>query len=230
MASFQVNSQMRLQRFKRCKCQIALAIALTSAAVITATTAKAQHGGHDATFTGPGAHAANMPADGHMSGHSHMHPSPVGVMGAHVLVKGQAMLMYTPMLMKMDGSRIGTRRVSPEEIVTTVPNRFEPLPTLRIAPEEMSMEMHMFGAMYGVNDSITVMWMTSYVEKRMTLITFQGGMGTTRLGITEGSTEGIAGTPPSQWLSSYGRAMATGSTARFAYRSPPDRPRRVDAC
>lgn len=106
---------MRLQRFKRCKCQIALAIALTSAAVITATTAKAQHGDHDGTFTGPDAHAANMPADGHMSGQSHMHPSPVGVMGAQVLGKGQAMLMYTPMLMKMDGSRIGTRRVSPEE-------------------------------------------------------------------------------------------------------------------
>jgi hypothetical protein len=181
---------MRLKCFKHCKCQIALAVALTSAAIITATTAKAQHGGHDATFAGPDA----IPADGHMSGHSHMHPSPVGVMGAHVLGKGQAMLMYTPMLMKMDGSRIGTHRVSPEEIVTTIPNRFGPLSTLRIAPEEMSMEMHMFGAMYGINDSITVMLMTSYVEKRMTMITFQGGMSTTRLGITEGSIEGITDT------------------------------------
>ena len=92
------------------------------------------------------------------------------------------------------------------------------------------MEIHMFGATYGVNDSITIMWMTSYVEKHMTLITFQGAMGTTRLGITEGSTEGIAGTPLSHWLSSYGRAMTTGSTERLAYRSPPDRQRSVDAC
>ena len=92
----------------------------------------------------------------------------------------------------MDVRRIGTHRVSPEEIVTTIPNRFGPLSTLRIAPEEMSMEMQMFGAMYGINDSITVMLMTSYVEKRMSMITFQGGIGTTRLGITEGSTEGIA--------------------------------------
>ena len=56
------------------------------------------------------------------------------------------------------------------------------------------MEMHMFGAMYGINDSITVMLMTSYVEKRMTMITFQGGMSTTRPGITERSTEGITDT------------------------------------
>jgi hypothetical protein len=104
------------------------------------------------------------------------------------------MLMYTPMLMKMDGSRIGRHRVSPEDIVTTIPNRFGPLSTLRNTPEEMSMEMHMFGAMCCINDSITVMLMTSYVEKRMSMITFQGGMGTTRLGITEGSTEGIADT------------------------------------
>jgi hypothetical protein len=184
MASFQANSQMRLQCFKRCKCQIAL----TSATIITAKTAKAQHGGHDATFAEPDA----IPADRHMSGHSHMHPSPVGAMGAQVLGKCQAMLMYTPMLMKMDGSRIGRHRVSPEDIVTTIPNRSGPLPTLRSAPKEMNMEMHMFGALYGINDSITVMLMTSYVEKRMSMITFQGGMGTTRLGITEGSTEGIA--------------------------------------
>jgi hypothetical protein len=131
-----------------------------------------------------------------------MNPPPAGVMGAQLMARGQTMVMYTPMFMKMDGSRIGTHRVTPETIVTTVPNRFDmnPLmagvqpPTLRIAPSEMSMEMHMFSAMYGITDSINVMLMTSYVEKRMTMITFDGMTGTDRLGVTEGSTEGLGDT------------------------------------
>ena len=45
-------------------------------------------------------------------GHDHMNPPPAGVMGAHIVGKGKVMLMYTPMFMKMDGSRIGTRRVA----------------------------------------------------------------------------------------------------------------------
>lgn len=145
---------------------------------------------------------AGMMPGAMQQGHDHMNPPPAGVMGAHIVGKGKVMLMYTPMFMKMDGSRIGTRRVSPEEIVTTVPNRFDmnpgmpgvQPPTLRIAPQEMSAEMHMFSAMYGITDTINLMVMSSYVEKRMTMITFAGMKGTTRLGISEGSTEGLGDT------------------------------------
>lgn len=188
---------MHIQHSPRGRSRNARAIATAAAALLATTPAYAQHMSHGAASAG-----AHDTTGQHMSGHSHMHPPPVGVMGAHVMGKGQTMLMYTPMFMKMDGSRIGTRRVSPEEIVTTIPNRFDTMPgvpgvqpaTLRIAPQEMSMEMHMLGAMYGITDSITIMLMSSYVEKRMTMITFQGGMGTNRLGITEGSTEGIGDT------------------------------------
>ncbi len=189
---------MRFHRLKRCRCQLALALALTTAAVFTATTARAQHMSHG------GQHASNhqMSGDEEMSGHTHMNPPPAGVMGAHMMNRGQVMVMYTPMFMKMNGSRIGTHRISPEEIVTTIPNRFDMMPampgvqppTLRIAPQEMSMEMHMLSAMYGITDTINLMIMSSYVEKRMTMITFQGMSGATRLGLTEGSTEGIGDT------------------------------------
>lgn len=190
---------MKIERLKRCRCQLALALTITTAAILAATTAKAQHMSHTAGHTGSptssSMHADDpMAAEGGMPAHSHMQPPPIGVMGAHTMAKGHVMLMYTPMFMKMDGSRIGTRRVSPEEIVTTVPNRFGPAPTLRIAPEEMSMEMHMFSAMYGITDSISVMLMSSYVEKRMTMITFAGMTGANRLAVTEGSTEGIGDT------------------------------------
>jgi len=66
--------------------------------------------------------------------------------------------------------------------------------TLRIAPETMNMEMHMFSAMYGVTDSISLMIMTAYVEKEMRMITFAGMSGTTPLATTVGNTEGIGDT------------------------------------
>lgn len=187
---------MQRQRLKRCKCQLAFAAALTAAALLTSTYAHAQHGNV------PTGHDGNMSDDGGMSGHDHMQPPPAGVMGAHLPGKGKVMMMYTPMFMKMDGSRIGTKRVSPETIVTTVPNRFDMMPampgvqppTLRIAPEEMSMETHMLGGMYGITDTVSLMVMTAYVEKRMTMITFAGMSGTNRLAVTEGSTEGIGDT------------------------------------
>ena len=59
-------------------------------------------------------------------------------MGEHMHKKGEWMLSYRYMHMDMDGSRIGTKKVSPQTIATTVPNRFfgQPMqpPTLRIVP------------------------------------------------------------------------------------------------
>lgn len=193
------------KRAHLCRRQLAAALVLTAAALLTSTYAQAQHAGH----MGPDKSSApmaygetSMSGEGHVAGQHAMQPPPVGVMGAHLAGKGKVMLMYTPMFMKMDGSRIGTKSVSPETIVTTVPNRFDMNPgmpgvqpaTLRIAPDEMSMEMHMLSAMYGITDSISLMVMTAYVEKRMTMITFQDPAGATRLGVTEGSTEGIGDT------------------------------------
>lgn len=124
-------------------------------------------------------------ADGH---------APIGVMGDHLHEAGEVMLSYRFMHMDMGGNRIATRQVSPEEIATTIPNRFfgapgQP-PTLRVVPTEMSMDMHMLGAMYAPTDWLTLMGMVNIVTKEMDHITFQGGMGTTRLG---GFTTGSSG-------------------------------------
>ena len=50
--------------------------------------------------------------------------APIGVMGDHLHGAGEFMISYRYMHMDMAGSRIGTRRVSPEFIVQNVPNRF----------------------------------------------------------------------------------------------------------
>ena len=120
--------------------------------------------------------------------------APIGVMGDHMHEEGKWMLSYRYGHMDMDGNRIGTRRVTPEEIATTTPNRFASVmgqpPTLRIVATEMTMEMHMFGAMYGLSEDVTLMAMANYSKKSMDHITFAGGMGTTELGRFETNSQG----------------------------------------
>ena len=96
------------------------------------------------------------------------------------------MLSYRYMRMQMKDNREGTADLTPETIVTEVPNRFSGMPmqppTLRVVPTDMTMGMHMLGVMYAPADWITIMAMTMIVQKEMSHITFQGGMGTNQLG------------------------------------------------
>ncbi|MEO1252550.1 MAG: transporter [Pseudomonadota bacterium] len=112
--------------------------------------------------------------------------APIGVMADHRHKQGEWMTSFRYMRMDMDGNRDGTDSLTPEEIVTTVPNPFfgAPMqpPTLRVVPIEMPMHMYMAGVMYGLTDRITLMAMGMYIEKEMDHITFQGPVGTTRLG------------------------------------------------
>lgn len=112
--------------------------------------------------------------------------APIGVMGDHMHKKGEYMFSYRFMRMKMEGSRVGTTSLSPEEIATTVPNRFFGAPmqpsTLRVVPLEMTMDMHMLGVMYAPADWVTLMAMGMLVDKGMDHRTFQGPAGTTVLG------------------------------------------------
>jgi len=89
--------------------------------------------------------------------------APLGVMGDHLHKKGEFMFSYRYMRMDMDGSRIGTRRVSARETVGTMANPGQ----FVVAPTRMPMDMHMLGGMYGLTDNITLMGMTSYISNSM---------------------------------------------------------------
>jgi len=122
--------------------------------------------------------------------------APIGVMSDHRHKQGGWMLSYRYMYMDMSGSRDGTNTITPEETVTSVANPFSnpPMmpPTLRVVPTDMPMQMHMLGGMYGLSDRITLMVMGGYVTREMDHITFQGPMGTTRLGQFTTETSGIS--------------------------------------
>jgi len=125
--------------------------------------------------------------------------APISVMGDHFHDAGEFMVSYRYMFMDMQDNRIGTDRVSPETIATSVANPFAnpPMspPTLRVVPTKMTMDMHMFGMMYAPTDWLTLMAMLNYVEKDMDHITFQGPMGANRLGEFTTTVEGWGDTP-----------------------------------
>jgi hypothetical protein len=115
-------------------------------------------------------------------------------MGDHMHKAGEWMLSYRFMTMTMKGNRIGTEDVSPEQIVTTVPNQFAPPATLRVVPTEMTMDMHMFGLMYAPSNWLTLMAMASYQINKMDATTYQGMMGATPLGNFSTETSGMTDT------------------------------------
>ena len=121
--------------------------------------------------------------------------APFGVMGGDRMRKGMWMFSYGYMRMEMEDNLVGTDNVSPEQIVTTVPNRFFGLtgqpPTLRVVATEMTTDMHMFGAMYAPTEQLTLMGMVPYTDRSMKHVTFKGPTGTTRLGTFTTKSSGI---------------------------------------
>lgn len=152
--------------------------------------------------------------------------APIGVMADHVHERGEWMFSYRYMSMAMEGNRIGDDRVSAETIATTVPNRFFGIPgqppTLRVVPTEMTMGMHMLGAMWAQSDRLTWMAMLRYLDHEMDHLTFSGGSGTTVLGGFTTEASGLGDTTVSalvrlkerghnRWLAQVGLSLPTGA-------------------
>ena len=173
-------------------------------------------------------------ADSRNTGQSKIQPladshAPSSVMGDHTHQKGEWMFSYRYMRMEMQGSRIDSRSVSQERIVTTEPNIFFGLagqpPTLRVVPTDMSMDMHMIGVMYAPSNSLTLMVMSNYQEKEMDHITFAGGFGTITRGTFKTKSDGIGDLKVSGLISLFkhssarailglGFSFPTGSTSK----------------
>ena len=116
-------------------------------------------------------------------------------MAGRLMDMPRLMFSYRYMHMDMAGNQIGTTDVSPEFIATMIPNRFFGVPgqppTLRIVPTDMTMDMHMFGAMYMANPKFQVMAMLPYIEKSMNHVTFAGLIGTAVLGRFNTKSSGV---------------------------------------
>ncbi len=191
---------------------------------------------------------ANTAMHHHAAGHHDVY-APIGVMGNHLHEEGGWMFSYRFMNMHMDGMLSGDEDISADEValspnplagetmrmgnlpdgsprIMTVP------PTYRIAPLKMDMNMHMFGAMYGLSEDITLMAMVNYVVKKMTLQTYQGPSGTNVLGTFKGETSGFGDTKVAALIrlheqsghkfhASLGLSLPTGSITKKGSVLPP---------
>lgn len=100
-------------------------------------------------------HNASPRADDH---------APIGVMGDHIHCAGEWMFSYRFMTMSMNGSLQKSDPISEMDIYKNY----------MVAPQTMSMQMHMVGAMYAPSDWITVMLMGNYVMSNMNLKMMSG--------------------------------------------------------
>jgi hypothetical protein len=91
--------------------------------------------------------------------------APIGVMGDHTHRAGGWMLSYRYMFMDMEGNRNGTKELSAQDVFAE---------GFIVAPIKMTMGMHMFGAMYAVSDSLTLMAMLPYLQLSMAHVTKMG--------------------------------------------------------
>ena len=130
------------------------------------------------------------------SGHDHTRPdshAPIGVMGDHLMRKGEIMLSYRFMSMEMDGNRTGTDSVS------------VPLTGYMVSPLAMDMDMHMIGVMYAPSDKLTLMVMLPYISISMEhLVNANGANFTTESGgiadVKLAATYGLYAKPGSDFL------------------------------
>lgn len=108
--------------------------------------------------------------------------APIGVMGDHTHNKGEWMVSYRYSNMKMDGNRDGTGTVTTDAVHQN----------FMVAPLDMTMQMHMFGLMYGLSDDLTIMTMIPYNEISMNLETRMGmGFSTSSKGIGDVKVGGL---------------------------------------
>ena len=86
--------------------------------------------------------------------------APIGIMRDHVHKEGEYMLSYRYDYMNMKGNRNGTNNLSTADVLSDY----------MMSPSKMSMKMHMVGAMYGVNDKLTLMAMGNFMTNSMKMI------------------------------------------------------------
>ncbi len=92
--------------------------------------------------------------------------APITVMGDHMHAMGEWMLSYRFMSMDMEGLLDGSSSTTAADIVTKYAEYSSP----NMFTKEMTMDMHMLGAMYAISDKWTLMGMLNYLDNDMTML------------------------------------------------------------
>lgn len=132
--------------------------------------------------------------------------APLAIMGAHSHQAGEWMLSYTYMNMNMDGNLDGSASISNAAIFDA---------GFMVAPTSMTMQMHMFDFMVGINDKLNLMVMVPFIVNEMQHLTRNGMRFTTE---SQGIGDLLASAQyqlysnhQTKFLLSAGISLATGS-------------------
>ena len=118
-------------------------------------------------------------------------PAPMGVFGADMPAAGKLVLSITPVFANLSGIKMGTRTVSNEYIVTTVPFFLNPRQTVRIIPQNIAVATQIVGFNYGVTKDLRVVLTAGMIEKNLNALTFKGTSGILPLGRSLPGTTGL---------------------------------------
>jgi hypothetical protein len=84
--------------------------------------------------------------------------APIGVMADHTHKTGEWMLSHRYKRMEMGGLYVDDSEISVDDVKNSM-----------MTPTKMTAEMNMLSLMYGLNDTQTLMFMATYLEKEMTM-------------------------------------------------------------
>lgn len=119
-------------------------------------------------------------------------PAPMGVFGADMPAAGKWGLSATANFANLSGIKMGTRTVSNEFIVSTVPFFLNPRQAVRIVPQNIAVRTQVLGISYGVTKDFAAVVTAGMIEKSLEALTFRGRAGITPLGRSYPGTEGLA--------------------------------------
>ncbi len=101
--------------------------------------------------------------------------APIGVMGEHTHNQGEWMFSYRYMRMHMEQTYDGDSVVDSRSALANPPRGVAPGGgRYLVLPTDMETEMHMWGAMYGVSDNVTLSAMLPYIHRSMNHVRFDG--------------------------------------------------------
>ncbi len=123
-------------------------------------------------------------------------PAPVGVFGVDMPAQDRLVLSLSPSFTRQQGNLIGSRSVTPLEIISTVSSPYTPVGDhpLRMAPQSLSVDSLGIGAAYGLSRDVTVGLSTVVQQRSVHMQTFSGLSGSTSLGYSDGTTTGLGDT------------------------------------
>lgn len=139
--------------------------------------------------------------------------TPINVLGSHTHLRGEKMIGYRYMWSDMGRNRMGTRDITPDDVLKKYP----------VAHTGMVMQMHMIDLMYAPTNELSLMVMLPYIQMSMDHINQSGVRFTTHSeGIGDTTLMGLwtfKGDPRqkgNRFVLNTGISLPTGSTSKRA--------------